>query len=87
MLAFGLRPHGCMDAHDEPRPRRRRPERPAPPATPPPGTLGTPAEESAPPSERPPLRPMKRNGRRWRANVKSSPKTTDLDRDFRRRAG
>jgi hypothetical protein len=44
-------------------------------------------ERPAPPSERPPLRPMKRNGRRWRANVKSSPKTTRLDRDFRRRAG
>jgi hypothetical protein len=30
---------------------------------------------------------MKRNGRRWRANVKTSPKTSGLDRDFRHRAG
>jgi hypothetical protein len=30
---------------------------------------------------------MKRNGRRWRANVKASRKTSDLDREFRRRAG
>jgi hypothetical protein len=67
--------------------RAHRPEPPKPPATPPPGTLGTPADDSPPPSERPPLRPMKRNGRRWRANVKSSSKTSGLDRKFRRRAG
>jgi hypothetical protein len=65
-----------------------RPEPPKRPATPPPGTLGRPPDDQpAPPSERPPLRPMKRNGRRWRANVKSSPKTSSLDRAFRRRAG
>ena len=34
-----------------------------------------------------PLRPMKRDGRRWRANVKPSPKLSGLDREFRRRAG
>jgi hypothetical protein len=30
---------------------------------------------------------MKRDGRRWRANVKASPKARHLDREFRRRAG
>jgi len=67
--------------------RPHRPEPPRPPATPPPGTLGTPPDDPLPSSERKPLRPMKRNGRRWRANVKSSPKTSGLDREFRRRAG
>jgi hypothetical protein len=67
--------------------RPDRPQRPAPPATLPPGTLGTPPEETRPAPERPPLRPMKRNGRRWRANVKPSSKARDLDREFRRRAG
>jgi len=47
---------------------------------------GAPAGDQAS-SARKPLRPMKHNGRRWRANVKSSPKTSGLDRDFRRRAG
>jgi len=30
---------------------------------------------------------MKRDGRRWRANLKPSPKLSRLDREFRRRAG
>ena len=34
-----------------------------------------------------PLRPMKRDGQRWRVNVKPSPKLSGLDREFRRRAG
>jgi hypothetical protein len=46
-----------------------------------------PRRENAAEPEKPPLRPMKRNGRRSRANVKPSPKTSNLDREFRRRAG
>jgi len=47
------------------------------------------AEPSLPTAleSRRPLRPVKRDGRRWRANVKPSPKLSGLDREFRRRAG
>jgi hypothetical protein len=58
------------------------PEPSTPGVAPPPGA---PAGDQAS-FARKPLRPM-HNGRRWRANVKSSPKTSGLDRDFRRRAG
>jgi hypothetical protein len=36
---------------------------------------------------KPPARPMKTDGRRRRANIKPSAKVSDLDRQFRRRAG
>jgi len=54
---------------------------------PPPETKA--ADPSVPTAQEPrrPLRPMKRDGRRWRANVKPSPKLSGLDREFRRRAG
>src|SRR5581483_3435324 len=58
-------------------------ERPKPPSEPSPGTLGTPSPDedrkSAAPADRGarrPLRPMKREGQRWRTNTKQSAKVS-----------
>jgi hypothetical protein len=64
------------------------PEAPKAPTEPPPGTLGTPPrDDETNTGARRPLRPMKRDGQRWRTNMKRSPKDASLDREFRRRAG